>query len=152
MTLQGNPNIVDNGFNNPPSDPSTLMKTWFENSEKANVAEPYGFTLSTVNIEAKPSSRVVLMKSYDELGIIFASSLSGRKGKDFTENPMVSANFWWRETVQQIIISGRIVRMPDEYSNSIFKTRIRSAQAISKLSKQSEPLDDKKSLRQAVRI
>jgi len=150
MTLQDNPNLVDSGFDNPPENPITLMKKWFSNAESVGVKEPYGFCLSTVSKDGVPSSRVLLMKECDDLGIVFACTAGSRKGQEFTNNPMISANFWWRETIQQINISGRVVRLSDECSDSVFAGRVSSAQAIATLSSQSNPMYDEEKLRQDV--
>ena len=134
MTLQGNPNLIPHYLDNPPKSPFILMKKWFANALKINISEPFGFSIATVNNHGIPSSRVVLMKDYDDAGIIFCSSNKSRKGKELQSNSMASANFWWRETIQQIILTGKIVQLSDDLSENIFNKRSNSAKAIAKVS------------------
>ena len=73
-TLTGNPNLVgDSGINAPPKDPIELLRTWFDTAIRLNVCEPYGITLATVDVLGRPSTRVVLLKGFDERGFLFAT-------------------------------------------------------------------------------
>ena len=96
MTFTGNTNIVDHGFDAPPSDPMLLFKQWLNSAESIKISEPRGFVLSTVDNSGKPSSRVVLLKDLDDKGIIFSSSSISQKGKDLNHNPIASGTLWWR--------------------------------------------------------
>ena len=51
--------------------PIDLFKKWFVASSKSEVNDPNAMTLSTVSKNNKPSSRIVLLKSYDEKGFVF---------------------------------------------------------------------------------
>ena len=49
------------------SDPFTQFSLWFEQALKANVAEANAMSLATVNPQGQPSSRIVLIKEFDQL-------------------------------------------------------------------------------------
>ena len=74
MTLAGNPELVQTGFDAPPDMPLDLMRRWLEGVQSVNVNEPFGFTLATTDDNGIPSTRVLLMKECDDHGIIFATS------------------------------------------------------------------------------
>jgi pyridoxamine 5'-phosphate oxidase len=59
--------------------PFELFTKWFELAKNANIVDPNAFILSTSTTDGKPSSRVVLLKSYDENGFVFFSII--RAGK-----------------------------------------------------------------------
>ncbi len=147
MTLTGNPTLADSGFDNPPSNPLLLLDKWLKSADHLGVREPRGFVLCTVNQALQPSSRVVLLKGSDEQGIIFTTSSESGKGKDLKANPQAAGTLWWRETIQQINFSGKVVELPPEIADKIFQERTREAQAVTALSKQSAPLFDEKKLR-----
>lgn len=147
-TLTGNPNLVaDSGLDFPPQNPLELLRLWFDAALTLNVCEPYGMTLATVDSDGHPSTRVVLLKDFDERGLFFATSAESNKGKDLEGNPWAACTLWWRESVQQINCKGRVRKLSDIESDEMFKERTRSAQAVASVSKQSALLENEKLLR-----
>ena len=61
-------------------DPSVLFKKWDDLACKTEINDPNAMTLSTLS-NNQPSSRVVLLKSYDELGLVFYTNSNSKKGK-----------------------------------------------------------------------
>jgi pyridoxamine-phosphate oxidase len=149
-TLTGNPLLVDAGFDGPPENPIELLQRWLDAADRLNIVEPRGLALSTVDASGKPSSRIVLLKSVDETGIVFGSSEISQKGRDIEGNPTVAGTLWWRETMQQVNFCGRATKLPADVSDDLFKQRIVQAQAAAALSTQSAPMTDEKALREAV--
>lgn len=150
-TLVGNPDLVgDSGLDFPPLNPFDMLRTWFETALALKVCEPYGITLATVDSNGHPSTRVVLLKDFDERGLFFATSAESNKGKDLEANPWASCTFWWRETVQQINCRGIVRKLSASESNQMFKERSRSAQAVAFVSKQSSVLVNEDELRNQV--
>jgi len=60
---------------------------WMVNAVDAGILEPNALTLSTVNMDGRPSSRIVLLRSYDEDGFVFYTNFNSRKGSDISSNP-----------------------------------------------------------------
>jgi len=150
MTLTGNHNAVDPGFDIPPSNPLSLFKQWLKSAEDLKVSEPRGLVLSTADALGHPSSRVVLLKHLDDKGAVFSSSSVSQKGLDLASNPMAAGTLWWRETMQQINFSGSVAILPDDISDSIFNDRTIEAKAVSALSLQSSIMENEKYLRRSV--
>lgn len=150
MTLTGNPTLINPGFDAPPSDPLVLFREWLQAADKVGVCEPYAMILSTVDGLHHPSSRVVLIKEWDETGIIFGTSQNSAKGKDLQLNPWAAGTIYWRETLQQINMRGQVTQLSEERSDDLFYDRTREAQAVAASSKQSAPLMDEKALKDAV--
>ena len=88
--------------------PIDLFKKWFVASSKSEVNDPNAMTLSTVSKNNKPSSRIVLLKSYDEKGFVFYTNSNSRKGKSISSNSFVALNFHWKSKKRQIIFSKKI--------------------------------------------
>ena len=149
-TLTGCPNKVESGFDNPPKEPLTLLKRWYSAAEAIKVREPYGFVLSTVNQECKPSSRVVLLKEITNESIIFGTSKNSRKGLELNQCSFASGNIWWRETLQQISFQGMVSLEERKISEKWFAQRNREAQAVAAISSQSERMDDETVLKEEI--
>jgi pyridoxamine 5'-phosphate oxidase len=149
-SLSGNPFLADPGFDRAPENPMNLLQQWLNTANQLNLSEPKGMVLSTVDHEHKPSSRVVLLKDCDVDGVTFGSSQKSAKGNHLITNPWASANLWWRETVQQIIIQGRVSILSDESSDQMFQSRTREAQAVAAISEQSAEMLNEAELRDRV--
>ena len=93
-----------------------LFSQWYNpvlNSEQTN---SNAFVLSSADRSGKVSSRVVLLKDYDDNGFVFYTNYLSRKGQQLSENPMASMLFYWPERQRQIKIEGRIQKVTAEES------------------------------------
>ncbi|KJK46627.1 phenazine biosynthesis protein [Lentzea aerocolonigenes] len=149
MTLSGDATLVLPEFDAPPADPIALLAEWFDAAVRREVREPFAMVLSTADA-GRPSSRVVLFKHLQDGALVFAGSSSSRKGRELAANPFAAVNFHWRETLQQITVTGSVERLPAETSDELFAERPRAAQAAAMVSLQSAPLQDEDVLRAGV--
>jgi pyridoxamine 5'-phosphate oxidase len=120
-------------------DPFVLFKKWYDFACKTEINDPNAMTLSTIS-NNQPSSRVVLLKSYNENGLVFYTNSNSKKGKSIKENNNVALNFHWKTQNRQIRIEGNANMVSKEVSDSYFKTRPRSSQIGACSSNQSEDL------------
>ena len=118
---------------------------------KLNVSEPGGLVLSTVDSNGKTISRVVLLNTIDDTGVIFASSSNSKKGMDISNNASVAGTLWWRETMQQVNFMGHAARMLPSISDDIWSGRTLEAQAVSAISEQSAVVVDEELMRQRIK-
>jgi pyridoxamine-phosphate oxidase len=109
--------------------------------------------LATSDADGQPSGRVVLAKDIDERGVVFTSHTGSRKGREIARTGRASCVFHWRETNQQVVVSGRVRQLPAAESDALFAERPRAARATTVVSEQSRPLADEAALREeAVRL
>lgn len=54
-------------------------------------------TLATVGPDLRPSTRIVLVKGYDERGIVWFTNYDSRKGRQLAGNPFAALQFHWVE-------------------------------------------------------
>ncbi|MYF48210.1 MAG: pyridoxal 5'-phosphate synthase, partial [Candidatus Dadabacteria bacterium] len=87
-----------------------------------------------------PSSRVVLLKGYDERGFSFYSNSLSRKGRDVAENPVASLCFWWPEFERQVKVDGEVSILPEREADEYFASRHRHSRIGAFVSRQSEVL------------
>src|SRR5437763_5106729 len=96
--------------------------------------------LATATPEGAPSVRMVLLKRFDERGLVFYSHYTSRKGRELGANPQAALLFHWRPLGRQVRVEGRIERVSAAESDAYFATRPRDAQLGAHASHQSEPL------------
>lgn len=134
-------------FDAPPADPIALVRRWIADAFDRGVREPLAAALATVSADGRPSNRVLLLKAVEDDGVLFYGSYASRKGRDLDAVPFASVALYWRETIQQLRIDGRVERVDDPTSDALFASRLRAAQAAATASAQSRPLDRETALR-----
>ena len=87
-------NIKDNPF--------ILFDKWFVEAKQKEINNPNAMNLATVGSILKPSSRMVLLKSYDTSVFVFYTNLNSRKGINIKKNSKVFLNFYWKSLLKQI--------------------------------------------------
>jgi len=123
------------------SEPISKVHEWIQEAETASVALPHAMNLSSLNLEGKPSSRMVLLKRMSPEGLVFFTDYEGNKGKQIQEFPFIALNFWWAKTNKQIRIEGKCKMVSDEENDDYFSSRPRGSQISASVSLQSKELD-----------
>ncbi len=126
--------------------PFVQFDIWYRQVLEAEVDFPNAFILSTVGSGGFPSSRVVLLKGYEERGFSFYSNSLSRKGRDIAENPVASLCFWWPEFERQVKVDGEVSLLPEGEADEYFASRPRQSRIGACVSKQSEVLTDRRLL------
>nr|WP_281292772.1 phenazine biosynthesis FMN-dependent oxidase PhzG [Roseospira marina] len=135
-------------YHNPPEDPIGLLRTWLSRADDVGVREPRALALATVAENGRPSSRIVAIAKVTAHGVCFASHTSSQKARDVRVNPYATGVLYWRETSQQIILSGPITLMSEDEANRSWKSRPAEAHPMSVAARQSDDLLDVEALRE----
>ena len=130
----------------PLAEPFARAREILDEAAATGMEDPNAMVLSTVDAAGQPSSRVVLLKGFDERGFVFYTNLESRKGREIAGNPRVSLDLWWRELRKQVIVLGTAERVSDEEADAYFATRPRNSQLGAWASKQSRPLSGRPQL------
>lgn len=128
------------------SDPIAQFAIWFDQAIAAEVAEANAMSVATVSADGKPSSRVMLIKEFDQRGFTFFTNYSSRKGCDLSANPHAAILFFWRELERQVRIEGRIERISDAENDAYFFSRPLKSRLSANASTQSQPIPDRNAL------
>lgn len=137
-------------LNEEEADPNPFRQfaTWFREAEAAVPILPNAMTLATSTREGIPSSRVVLLKSFDEDGFVFYTNYLSRKGRELDENPIATLSFYWAEQARQVRITGTASRTLRSESEAYFHTRPIDSQLGAWASNQSEVISGREVLEQ----
>jgi len=105
------------------ANPIRQFERWLTEAIHSEVPEPNAMTLATVGSDLRPSTRVVLIKGYDEQGIVWYTNYKGRKGLELAGNPWAALQFHWVELERVVRIEGRIEKVSDAESDAYFHSR-----------------------------
>lgn len=105
------------------SDPLQLFATWLQDAVDNGIREPNAMTLATADAEGRPSARVVLLKSYDEVGFVWFTNYASRKGRELAANPYAALVFWWGDLERQVRIEGQVEQTSAAESDAYYHSR-----------------------------
>ena len=127
--------------------PIDFFVKWFKEAENSDqIIEPNAMTISTVDENSFPSSRVVLLKQIKERSLIFFTNYNSNKGKSLDRNENICASFYWPPLERQVIIKGYAKKISSVESEDYFNSRPFESQAAAIISNQSEDIDSYESL------
>ncbi|MBR7800980.1 pyridoxamine 5'-phosphate oxidase [Undibacterium fentianense] len=127
-------------------DPIQQFSHWFEQALKAEVAEANAMCLSTVNAQGQPSSRIVLIKEFDQRGFSWFTNYDSRKGQELAQNPQAALLFFWTALERQVRIEGRIEKISDADNDTYFHSRPLGSRQSACASKQSQVIANRQLL------
>ena len=122
------------------ADPLRQFARWFDEARKSGVPEANAMTLATVGSNLRPSTRVVLIKDFDERGIVWYTNRQSRKGRELAGNPWAALQFHWVELERVVRIEGRVREVDDAESDAYFASRPLDHRIGAWASPQSQPI------------
>lgn len=123
--------------------PFEIFEKWFnEATNNSKIIEPSAMCLATSDLDNKPSSRMVLLKKFDERGFCFYTNLTSRKGQELKQNPNVALCFYWGIFGRQVRIEGEIESVTTAEADEYFTSRRRESQIGAWASKQSQKMEN----------
>ena len=105
------------------ADPLKQFDQWLTEAIHSEVPEPNAMTLATVGSDLRPSTRVVLIKGYDEQGIVWYTNYQSQKGRELAGNPYAALQFHWVELERVVRIEGRVEKVDAAESDAYFAGR-----------------------------
>jgi pyridoxamine 5'-phosphate oxidase len=130
-------------------DPIVQLQRWFEEAGGA-VRMPDAAALATATADGAPSVRMVLLKRFDDAGLVFHTHATSRKGRELEENPRAALLLYWDPLGRQVRAEGRVEHVSDAEADAYFAGRPRDAQIGAHASRQSEPIADRAELERRV--
>jgi pyridoxamine 5'-phosphate oxidase len=132
------------------ADPIEILQQWIDDAAAAGIDEPGAMTVATATPEGVPSARMVLLRGVDERGLVFYTNRGSAKGRDLDRNPRAAAVLHWQPLGRQVRVTGPVVEVSDDESDAYFAARPRGSQLSAWASPQSEVIEDRGVLHEAV--
>ncbi len=127
-------------------DPFVQLRRWLDDAEAADVREPTALTLSTVDATGQPRSRSVLLRRFDDRGLVFFTNLESAKAHELSAEPRAAAQLLWLDLLRQVRVEGSVELVDDDEADDYFATRPRPSQLGAWASPQSSPIADRAEL------
>ncbi|GAA3372669.1 pyridoxamine 5'-phosphate oxidase [Streptomyces sannanensis] len=130
--------------------PMQQFRRWFKQAVESEgvIFEPNAMIVATATPDGRPSTRTVLMKSYDERGFVFYTNYASRKGREIAANPQVSLLFPWHPLARQVVVTGTAARVGRDETAAYFRTRPHGSQLGAWASEQSTVIPSRSELLQ----
>ncbi len=127
-------------------DPVAQFSKWIDEASMAQLPEPNAMSVATVGENGRPSSRILLLKEFDQRGFTWFTNYQSRKGQDLHHNPYAAVLFHWTELERQVRIEGRVERVSAEESEMYFRSRPLNSRLGANASQQSMPIEKRELL------
>jgi pyridoxamine 5'-phosphate oxidase len=127
-------------------DPVAQFGRWLADAVKAEISQPNAAILSTAAVDGVPSSRVVLLKSFEGGQFVFCGNYASQKGRDLAANPNAALLFFWEPLERQVRMEGSVSKTRVEESRRYFADRPRAAQISAWASHQSHAVASREAL------
>jgi pyridoxamine 5'-phosphate oxidase len=124
---------------------------WLAAAVAAGLPEPNAMALATADRGGRPSVRHVLLKGYDERGLVFYTNYRSRKAVEVRDNPYASAVFPWFAMHRQVIVAGTVAPVDRAETEAYFALRPRDSQLGAWASPQSQVVAGREVLDEALR-
>jgi pyridoxamine 5'-phosphate oxidase len=125
------------------ADPIEQFKKWFGEAISAQVPEANAMSVATVGASGRPSSRILLIKEFDQRGFTWFTNYDSRKGRELDQHPYAALLFHWIELERQVRIEGRVERIAAAESERYFQSRPLGSRIGAIASAQSRPIADR---------
>ncbi|NIG62491.1 MAG: pyridoxamine 5'-phosphate oxidase [Serratia symbiotica] len=117
--------------------PLDLFERWLKQACYARLADPTAMCVATVDKNGQPYQRIVLLKHFDDKGLIFYTNLGSRKAQQLAKNPNISLLFPWHMLERQVIFLGKVERLTTLEVLKYFHSRPKNSQIGAWVSQQS---------------
>jgi pyridoxamine 5'-phosphate oxidase len=124
-------------------DPIKQFERWYKEAIDSGIAEPNAMSLATVDANAQPWLRTVLLKLFDEAGFVFFTNYESTKALQIAVNNRVSLLFPWVALGRQVKVSGTAEKIPTAESIKYFASRPRGSQIGAWASPQSQVISSR---------
>ena len=91
--------------------PMKFFRKWMDAALKSDIQEPTAFTLCTCDKKGRPSSRILLLKGFDDRGFHFYTNYDSHKAQDMESNSNVAMNLFWNSLHRQVRVEGTVIKM-----------------------------------------
>jgi pyridoxamine 5'-phosphate oxidase len=133
-------------------EPMRLFAQWLEDATGSEPSDPNAMAVATVDSEGLPDVRMVLMKGFDERGVVFYTNMDSQKGRELDASPRAALLFHWKSKKRQVRLRGPVERVTEAEADAYHASRSRLSQIGAWASKQSSPLESRLAFEKAIAL
>lgn len=126
-----------------PDDPFALFDEWLTLALEKEGEDGNVMTLATTDNQGRPHARIVLLKGFDDAGMVFYTNYHSHKGSELSNVPFAALTFWWPSLSRQVRIEGSVDPVGSDESDTYFHGRPRNSQLSTWIATQSVVIPDR---------
>ena len=131
-------------------DPFRLFGDWLAEAMEVEKPEPTAMALATADADGGPAVRMVLMRGFDDRGLVWFTNYQSRKAKELEHQGRAAVAFYWGDLERQVRVEGDVERITEEESDAYFASRALGSRLSAWASEQSEVIPDREYLERRV--
>lgn len=131
-------------------DPMAVFGEWLNEATNSEINDPTAMALATVGADGMPSSRMVLLKGFDEHGFVFYTNLGSQKGRELIAHPKAALLFHWKSLRRQVRVQGQVTAVTPDEADAYYASRPRDSRIGAWASKQSKAMEGRWELEKRV--
>lgn len=129
-------------------DPVQLFAEWFNEAKGTTLRDPTAMALATVGEDLMPAVRMVLMKNFDQAGLVFYTNMTSAKARHIRTHAQASCCFYWEPLHKQVRVTGQVESVTTAEADAYFASRPRESQLGAWASLQSQPMKERSEFEQ----
>lgn len=130
------------------ANPFRQFDRWMREAIETQLLEPNAMSLATAGADGQPTVRTVLLKGFDERGLVFYTNYESHKARDIAANARVALLFPWLALERQVSVTGLAEKISATESLKYFLSRPRDSQIGAWASRQSSVITTRSLLEQ----
>lgn len=130
--------------------PIDLFTEWLSEAEKSEPNDPSAMALASVDTDGMPNVRMVLVRRFDQRGIVFFTNFESQKGQELLSSKKAAGCFHWKSLRKSVRFRGIVEQVSDNEADEYFYSRPRGSRIGAWASKQSQPLESRFALEKSV--
>ena len=131
--------------------PIANARLWLEEAMRTEPNDANAMALATVDSDGMPNVRIVLLKAIEDEGFVFFTNYNSSKGQEIASAATAAVNIHWKSLGRQIRVRGPVEKISPEASDEYYTSRPHGSRIGAWASRQSEVLNSKDDLVNAVK-
>ena len=131
--------------------PIDLFASWLDEAKITEPNDPDAMSFATVSSDGYPSVRMVLLRKFDNKGMIFCTNYNRRTSTELNPPRHGALSFHWKSLRRQVRAVGNVEKATEQESDDYYFSRPLGSRIGAWASKQSKLLDSRETLLKRVK-
>lgn len=131
-------------------DPFVLARDWMAAAQPGELNDPNAMSIATVDATGMPNVRVVLLKDIEDGAFVFYTNYGSAKAQELDQAGKAAFVIHWKSLRRQIRARGLITREDGPKADAYYASRSLKSRLGAWASDQSQPLESRAALEQAL--